>query len=171
MLTPRRCMADQPLRLPAAIRDSLIAHARSGVPDEVCGMLAGHGRQVERIFEVRNAADGIGADRQVFLDRDTGAPIDGQPGRHYYMVPKDQLRIYNAMDDQSLDLVAYYHSHTHTEARPSPTDIRLASDLETYYVLVGLQSPDHPEVRAWRILKDDPLAATGDLREVPVEVS
>jgi len=65
-----------------------------------------------------------------------------------------------------LDLIGYYHSHTHTEARPSPTDVRLATDLTAYYVLVSLT--DQPAVRAWRIDKVDPMDESGGAIEVPI---
>ena len=54
---------------------------------------------------------------------------------------------------------------TVTEARPSPTDIRLASDLAAMYVLVSLRDQE-PVVRAWRIVKADPAEETGELIEV-----
>jgi proteasome lid subunit RPN8/RPN11 len=81
------------------------------------------------------------------------------------MDPKDQLRVYNEIDDLGLDVLGYYHSHTHTEARPSPTDIRLASDLAATYVLVSLRD-QQPVVRAWRIVKADPGDETGELIEL-----
>ena len=89
---------------------------------------------------------------------------DGRKPVHYYMDPRDQLRVYNEIDDLQLDVIGYYHSHTHTEAKPSPTDIRLATDLSPYYVLVSLV--DQPAVRAWRIHKNDPVDETGELIEV-----
>jgi len=36
-------------------------------------------------------------------------------------------------------------------AYPSPTDVRLAFWPEAYYVLVSLEDPAHPAVRAFRI--------------------
>jgi proteasome lid subunit RPN8/RPN11 len=115
---------------------------------------------------VANTADAVEADSRVFRDRSTGAATAGRRPVHYYMDPRDQLRVYNEIDDLDLDVVGYYHSHTHTEARPSPTDIRLATDLAAYWVLVSLV--DAPAVRAWRIVKDDPSAETGELLEVPL---
>jgi [CysO sulfur-carrier protein]-S-L-cysteine hydrolase len=91
------------------------------------------------------------------------------PGRrpvHYYMDPRDQLRVYNELDALELDVVGYYHSHTHSEAKPSPTDIRLATDLSPVYVLVSLTQS--PNVRAWRIVKTDPADDSGDLVEIPI---
>ena len=117
-------------------------------------------------FPVRNTADEIEAGRGVFRDRETGVAAAGRRPVHYYMDPRDQLRVYNELDALSLDVVGYYHSHTHTEARPSPTDVRLATDLAPIYVLVSLTHA--PNVRAWRIVKGDPSDELGELREVPL---
>ena len=55
---------------------------------------------------------------------------------------------YNTVDE--LDLVIY-HSHTHTRAYPSATDIRLAAYPDATYAIVTLQDRDAPDVRAFRI--------------------
>jgi proteasome lid subunit RPN8/RPN11 len=149
---------------PEALREELVAHAREGTPDEVCGILAGREGRVERVFRVANTADSVGADAGVFRDRESGAATSGRKPVHYYMDPRDQLRVYNEIDELGLDVIGYYHSHTHTEAKPSPTDIRLATDLTPVYVLVSLV--DTPAVRAWRIVKSDPMDETGELEEV-----
>ena len=158
-------MADS-LVFPISLREQLVAHAREGDPDEVCGMLAGRDGRVERVFRVRNTADEVTADSGVFRDRATGVAAPGRRAVHYYMDPRDQLRVYNEIDEQGLDLIGYYHSHTHTEARPSPTDVRLATDLASVYVLVSLTDKAHPPVRAWRITKADPLDEIGEAVEV-----
>jgi proteasome lid subunit RPN8/RPN11 len=154
------------LVIPEALRQELIQHAREGDPDEVCGMLAGRDGRIDRVFRVRNAADEITADQEVFLDRETHIATAGRRPVHYYMDPLDQLRVYREIDDLDLDVVAYYHSHTHTEARPSPTDIRLARDPSALWVLVSLS--EDPAVRAWRIHKTDAMDDQGSLVEVPL---
>jgi proteasome lid subunit RPN8/RPN11 len=154
------------LLFPEALQNELLEHARDGNPEEVCGILAGREDQVERVFRINNTADEVPEDRDVFRDRTTGAPARGRKAVHYYMDPRDQLRVYNEIDALGLEVVGYYHSHTHTEARPSPTDIRLANDLAAYYVLVSLT--EEPAVRAWRITKVDPTDETGELDEVPI---
>jgi proteasome lid subunit RPN8/RPN11 len=155
------------LVLPEELRQQLLGLARQGDPDEVCGILAGHGLEVQRVLPVRNTADEIGADQAVFRDRVSGVAAPGRRPVHYYMDPRDQLRVYNELDQLELDVVGYYHSHTHTEARPSPTDIRLATDLAPLYVLVSLTH--EPKVRAWRIVKADPTDEAGELVEVPLQ--
>ena len=159
-------MADS-LVFPHDLRRQLMQLAREGDPDEVCGILAGHGFQVQRVFAVRNTADEVEAEQGVFRDRDSGTATAGRRPVHYYMDPRDQLRVYNELDALELDVVGYYHSHTHTEARPSPTDIRLATDLSPLYVLVSLTH--EPNVRAWRIVKANPTDESGELVEVPLE--
>ncbi len=158
-------MADS-LVFPISLREQLVSHAREGDPDEVCGMLAGRDGRIEHVFRVRNTADEVTADSGVFRDRATGVAAPGRRAVHYYMDPRDQLRVYNEIDEQGLDLIGYYHSHTHTEARPSPTDVRLATDLASVYVLVSLSDKAHPPVRAWRISKADPLDEIGEAVEV-----
>ena len=165
-LEPRTSNLEPRLVFPEPLQQELLAHARAEDPDEVCGILAGHEDRVERVFRVRNTADAVTEDRAVFRDRETGVPTRGRKTVHYFMDPRDQLRVYNEIDALGLDIVGYYHSHTHSEARPSPTDIRLANDLAAYYVLVSLTNP--PAVRAWRIHKADPVAEQGEALEVEV---
>jgi proteasome lid subunit RPN8/RPN11 len=156
------------LIFPEALRQELIAHAREGDPDEVCGILGGREDQIEHVRRVRNMADQVGADSGFFRDRQTQVAAPGRRAVHYYMDPMDQLRAYDEIEDLGLDILGYYHSHTHTEARPSPTDVRLARDLGVYWVLVSLEDHAHPAVRAWRIAKNDPMDETGDVTEVPL---
>lgn len=152
------------LHFPVALRQELLEFAREGDPDEVCGILGGGDGAVQRVFAVRNTADAVGAEQGVFRDRISGEAAGGRRPVHYYMDPRDQLRVYNELEELGLDLVGYYHSHTHTEARPSPTDIRLATDLTSVYVLVSLTH--EPNVRAWRITKGDASEETGELTEL-----
>ena len=100
---------------------------RPADPEAVASRL--DGQRVTKVFTVRNTAEAVAADQGVFRDRVTGEPSAGRKAVHYYMDPRDQLRAYNDIDAAGLDLIGYYHSHTHTEARPSATDIRLATDL------------------------------------------
>ena len=156
------------LTFPEPLRQELIAHAREGDPDEVCGILAGRDGEVKHVFRVRNIADEVKPEAGVFRDRVTQTPTGGRRPVHYYMDPLDQLRVYREIDDLELDVLGYYHSHTHTEARPSPTDVRLAHDPSALWVLVGLENPSEPQIRAWRIVKDDEASEIGEVVEVPL---
>lgn len=137
--------------LPASIRDALIAHARAEYPNEACGMIVGsapaeEGGRALRFEPTRNAA--------------------ASPYR-YEIAPDDLLRISLAVDDADEAIWGIVHSHTHTAARPSPTDIGLAFYPDSLYFLVSLAESEAdpvtglPGVRAWQI-------ANGEVRELPL---
>ncbi len=68
----------------------------------------------------------------------------------------DLLRLYRDMDDRDEEPVVIYHSHTATEAYPSRTDIKLATEPGAHYVLVSTREQgndeDPTEFRSYRIL-------------------
>ena len=119
------------LEIPSRFYDEVIAHAREDAPDECCGILAGKDGGVVELFRAANA--------------------DRSPYR-YNVDPQDLFRIHRECEAKGWDFLAIYHSHTHTEAYPSLTDIRLAFWPESYYVIVSVADADRPVVRAFRIL-------------------
>jgi proteasome lid subunit RPN8/RPN11 len=110
--------------------DEMIAHAREDDPNECCGIIAGKDGAATKLYRAINA--------------------EASPYR-YNVDPKDLLRIYRDLDEHGWDVLVIYHSHTHTEAYPSGTDIRLAAWPDAYYVLVSLQDKNNPVVRAFTI--------------------
>ncbi|HEX6140803.1 MAG TPA: M67 family metallopeptidase [Candidatus Limnocylindria bacterium] len=123
------------LALPASVADELLAHARAEAPNEACGLLSGSLREgrAAAFHPARNA--------------------DASPLR-YTVHPDDLLRITFAIDDAGEDVVAIFHSHTHSPAVPSPTDRRSAVYPDAFYLIAGLADASAaPEValRAWRI--------------------
>ena len=119
------------LRLERAYVDEMIAHAKADVPNECCGIIAGVDGRATKLYRAINA--------------------EASPYR-YSVDPKDLLRIHKVVDANGWDFLVIYHSHTHTEAYPSPTDIRLAAWPEAYYALVSLMDDNDPVVRAFRIV-------------------
>lgn len=62
------------------------------------------------------------------------------------------LRPYLEIDDHDWGLVIY-HSHTHTEAFPSPTDVEQAAHHPgAVYLIVSLQDADAPVIRGFDIV-------------------
>lgn len=120
-----------PLRLDDATWDELVAHARSDTPYEVCGLL------------------GIEPDGTVHRHRITN---DERSMTYYAMNPVELLRAMRQIEDNQQELVIY-HSHPHTRAWPSDTDIRLAYYPEATYAIITLQDRDAPDIRAFRILE------------------
>lgn len=135
------------LRLSGEVYSEVVAHALSGLPNEACGLLAapGGGDLVSRFFPVRNAA----ASSQI-----------------YQLDDAEYLQVERTADDEGLTLVAVMHSHTHTTAYPSPTDVRDAAAFDPFgallYVIVSLKDPE-PALRCYRLLD-------GEITEVPVAV-
>jgi [CysO sulfur-carrier protein]-S-L-cysteine hydrolase len=75
------------------------------------------------------------------------------------MDPREQLHLMDAIDDAGEDLLAIYHSHTRSVAYPSRTDVELAFFGQAIYVIVSLADPDAPEIRAFRLRRDQPAEA------------
>ncbi len=122
--------------------DEMIAHAKEDAPNECCGIIAGASGRAQKLYRAINA--------------------EASPYR-YSVDAKDLLRIYHDADAHEWEFLVIYHSHTHTEAYPSPTDVRLAGWPDAYYVLVSLME-GAPIVRAFRIV--DTLVT-----EEPIEVA
>jgi len=119
------------LRLPQSFIDEMVAHAKEDAPNECCGIIAGVDGTATKLFRAKNA--------------------EASPYR--YSVDSDDLfRIFRECDGNGWDFLAIYHSHTASEAYPSPTDVRLAFWPEAYYLLVSLEDAATPVVRAFRIL-------------------
>lgn len=119
------------VRLTREQLERIVAQALAEAPNECCGLLLGHGEVVEDVFPGRNQ--------------------DASP-QTYMMDPQDQLRAFRLMDERGWDLVGIYHSHTHTEAYPSRTDVARAFYPDARYVIISLREPAHPRIRAFRIV-------------------
>ena len=129
--------------LPAPIREAIVAQARAEYPNESCGLVIGDapaadGGQALRYAPTRNRA--------------------ASPSR-YEIDPNDLLRLTIETDDADEVFWGIVHSHTHTPAVPSPTDIGLATIYrEPLYLLVSLSDDEADPVtgeaslRAWRIV-------------------
>jgi [CysO sulfur-carrier protein]-S-L-cysteine hydrolase len=120
------------LRLAPDVYKQMIAHCYDGLPDEACGLVAG---------------DAAAAKATVCYPA-TNADASS---RTYTVDPKDMLRADRDAESRGLTILGVFHSHTHTAAYPSPTDVAQAPDPEWHYVLVSLQG-DAPVVRSYRIV-------------------
>lgn len=126
------------LRIPAELRDEIVAHARADHPDEACGIIAGP----------------AGSDRPSRLVRMMNAE---RSPTFFQFDSTEQFQVWREMDDRDEEPVVIYHSHTATEAYPSRTDIGLAAEPGAHYVLVSTRqtgSGDGPyEFRSYRIIE------------------
>jgi len=135
-------VAPAPASLPADFVQALITHARAEYPNESCGLIIGSAP----------AAEGGRALRWVPCRNRAASPY------RYEIDPDDLLRLTIETEDADEVFWGIVHSHTHTPARPSPTDIGLAFYPEALYILVSLSDDETdpasgvPSVRAWRIV-------------------
>lgn len=135
------------IRIPSTLAAELIAHCEAGRPNEACGMVALQDDSVVKVFKMTNAA---------------ASPL------RYALEPREQLAVENSLADKGWD-GAPFHSHTRTEAYPSPTDVRLAiGDIP--YLIVSLAS-EPADVRAFLIKKDSWEDDSGEIEEVAVEIT
>jgi proteasome lid subunit RPN8/RPN11 len=131
------------LRLPTPVYAQMVGHCLSGLPDEACGLLGGDltTGAVAVCYPTRNEA--------------ASAKLYTVPGKEFLHADRDA-------EARGMAIMGVFHSHTHTDAYPSPTDVAQAPDPGWHYVLVSLRDT-HPMVRSYRIVE-------GRIDEEPVVV-
>jgi [CysO sulfur-carrier protein]-S-L-cysteine hydrolase len=136
------------LRLRREQYEMIVAHCYDGLPLEACGLLGG---------PVTDAGEPTGEVTSVY----PCANVDAS-ARIYSIDSRDYIRSMRDAETQGGELVGVWHSHTHTDAYPSETDVRQAFEPHWFYVLVSLKHAE-PVVRAYRI-------RGGETHEVDIEV-
>ena len=129
-----------------------MAHAYDGLPMEACGLLGGLARAA-------TATATATATASVFYA--TGN--DAHSTKVYTVPPKEHLHAERDAEDRGLEIIGVVHSHTHTDAYPSPTDIASAPDPSWHYVIVSLRD-EAPTMRSY-------LIVNGNITEEPVVVA
>lgn len=120
------------LRLPNDIYIRVLAHCIAGLPEEACGLLAGDPAtgEVATCYPTRNVA---------------------ASARVYTVDPKEHLLADRDAEAHGYEIIGVFHSHTHTDPYPSPTDIAQAPDPAWHYVLVSLRDSE-PMLRSYTIV-------------------
>jgi [CysO sulfur-carrier protein]-S-L-cysteine hydrolase len=130
------------LRLPEGMASEMIEHAQAEYPKEACGILGGADGEAMKLYRLTN--------------------VDPDPVMRYNADPKELKHVTDDIYDKDWDIVGIYHSHTHSPAFPSPTDVDRAFYPDASYVLVSLQDRQRPDLRAFRIIE-------GKITEMKVE--
>ena len=99
-------------------------------PNECCGVIASSDGTPVKVFQMVNA---------------DASPVT------YRLDGKEQLKIFDELDERGWETWGFYHSHTHSEASPSQTDRDRAFYPETRYLIVSLQDRDEPVLRSFFI--------------------
>jgi proteasome lid subunit RPN8/RPN11 len=135
------------MELPRPMFEEMVVHARADLPNEACGVIAGDRGKPVRIYPMRNAEQ---------------SPVV------YRFDEREQLQVFNEIEEKGWELLGLFHSHTHTEAYPSPTDRAQAHWRDpvtgeesaaypgTKYLILSLAEQD-PLVRAFTFLEGEPV--------------
>ncbi|MDQ6715374.1 MAG: M67 family metallopeptidase [Actinomycetota bacterium] len=125
----------------------IVAHVLDGLPLEACGLLAG---------TAGDASGGEGRVAEVYPCRNAA-----ESAKVYEVDSLDYLHADRDADSRGLRITGVYHSHTHTDAYPSPTDVGQAPDPTWHYVVVSLRAAE-PVMRSFRIVdgtvSEEPVA-------------
>ena len=119
------------IRIPTEILAALLIHARTKIPSESCGLLAGRNSTITNFYPTENASP--------------------TPATNYEIPPQDLFRTMRGIRNANLDLLAIYHSHPATDNAPSPTDIARAYYPETPYIIVSPRAQAPNPIRAFQI--------------------
>ena len=100
----------------------MLAHAYAGFPDEACGLLGGDPAGRGELFvPCRNMAE----------------------SSRTFELGIDQVKAERQIEDAGGEIIAVVHSHTHTDAYPSPTDVAKAEIVPGWrWVIVSLKHPE-----------------------------
>lgn len=140
------------LSLSPEVADAVAALALAEYPLEACGLMAGApgSNLITAFYPCRNIEESA---------------------RIYTIDPRDHLRAERDAEGKGLEIRGVMHSHTHSEAYPSPTDVQAAPDPDWHYLIVSLKR-EKPEMRTYRIRRelDGPGAADQAITEIRVAV-
>lgn len=124
------------IKIAKRFMDHMISHALDEYPNESCGILSGRKDTVEKIYRITNT---------------TRSPY------RYLMDPQEFLKADVDSEENGWSFIAFYHSHTHSSAVPSDTDVRMARQsgyYDVHYILVSLQNTQVPDVKMFQITPD-----------------
>ncbi|MDR0409858.1 MAG: M67 family metallopeptidase [Spirochaetaceae bacterium] len=125
------------LILPRDILEKIITHSRGALPNEACGLIAGHAdggvKKCEAVYLLKNA--------------------DESP-EHFSISSEEQFSAVADMRKHGFMLLGNFHSHPTTPPRPSEEDIRLAFDCSLSYMILSLSEAE-PVLKSFIIDKNE----------------
>ncbi|MGN0503167.1 MAG: M67 family metallopeptidase [Ruminococcus sp.] len=117
--------------------EKIIEHAKSKLPNEACGLIAGEINGEDKII------------KKVYLLTN----ID-RSNEHFSLDPKEQLSAVKDMRAQNLVPLGNWHSHPESPSRPSDEDKRLAYDSKASYMILSLMELENPVLNSFKIQGD-----------------
>jgi proteasome lid subunit RPN8/RPN11 len=125
--------SDAIIAVPREHLDAMIAHALEDAPVECCGVVAARDGRVVAIHPARNT--------------------EASPYR-FNIDPREYMKLEEAINEAGATVAGFYHSHTGSEARPSPTDIRMMGPFfgpPYVHFVIGVADRDRPHARVFTI--------------------
>lgn len=119
--------------------EQMVTHCTAFYPNEACGILAGTGNRVTKVYPMTNAEP---------------SPVS------YFMEPAEQFNVMKILRAEGSAMVAIFHSHPQSPAFPSAKDVSLAFYDDLYYVIVGLLNRSRPDIRMFSIAEGEASEAT-----------
>ena len=116
----------------------ILEHARTGLPNEACGLLGGYTKE-----------DGSQVITDVYLLRN----VD-ESREHFSMDPKEQLSAIKDIRQNGYQMIGNFHSHPESPSRPSEEDKRLAFDPNIEYLILSLMDAENPVLKAFGVDKE-----------------
>ena len=120
------------LEIPEDLLNRLIEHARQEYPLESCGILAGKNGKITKLYSMENTQKSSSC---------------------YLMAPEEQLRVFQEIEKEGLELSAIYHSHPHSPAFPSQRDVDFAFYPDSLILIISLMADKIPQIGAFQIEK------------------
>lgn len=117
--------------------ERMLEHAKSVVPEEACGLIAGTIEEGNKII------------RKVYILTN----ID-HSNEHFTLDPKEQLAAVKDMRANGFAPLGNWHSHPESPSRPSEEDKRLAYDSKASYMILSLMDADNPVLNSFHIEGD-----------------
>jgi len=116
-----------------AVIAAVMAHSRETAPAGCCGVLLGSGQRIVEAVPARNRSDDL---------------------NRFEIDPHDHIAARRTARARRLEVVGFYHSHPHSPAIPSATDIAEATYDGCLYLIVSLVSD--PAARLYRMNSSGP---------------
>jgi len=130
------------VRLKHSDFEAIASHAKKGLPNETCGLIAGkienNIKTVEKVYLLSNP--------------------DNSP-EHFSIDPREQLAAVKDMRALGLFPLGNFHSHPSTPARPSEEDIRLSYDPKASYLILSL-AEESPVLKAFEVTNGEAAQQT-----------
>lgn len=126
------------IKLSKADFEKILAHAKSELPNEACGLIAGEVAGGDKII------------KKVYLLTN----VD-HSNEHFSLDPKEQLAAVKDMRKNGFSPLGNWHSHPESPSRPSNEDKRLAYDSTASYMILSLMNIDEPVLNSFKIQGDN----------------